>query len=191
MESSTKPVLQVIIGSTRPGRLGKPVADWLVSEAEAHGGFDVRVTDLAELALPLMDEPNHPRLRDYQHDHTHAWSATIDAADAFVFILPEYNHGMTAPVKNAVDFLHHEWRHKPASVVSYGGVAAGTRAVEQLIQVLSVLGVPVLQQQVNIPFVFQFMTDGRLEANEIMTGAAKTLLDELARQTPVLKQLRD
>ena len=180
----------MIIGSTRPGRVGKPVGDWIAGTAREHGGFDVRVTDLAELDLPLMDEPNHPRFRDYQHDHTLAWSAVVDAADAFVFVIPEYNHGMTAPVKNAVDYLNHEWRHKPAGVVSYGGVAAGTRAAEQLIQVLSVLTVPVLQQQVNVPFVAQFVTDGRLEPNEVMNGSAKTMLDELARQAPVLKLLR-
>lgn len=191
VETSTKQVMQVIIGSTRPGRVGKPVGDWVTGIAREHDGFDVRVTDLAELDLPMMDEAKHPRFKDYEHDHTHAWSATIEAADAFVFVVPEYNHGLTAPVKNAVDYLHNEWRHKPVGVVSYGGVAAGTRAVEQLIQVLSPLGVPVLPQQVNIPFVFQFVKDGRLEPNEIMTGSAKTMLDELARQAPVLAQLRD
>lgn len=180
----------MIIGSTRPGRLGKPIADWFVGEARTHGGFDVRVSDLAELDLPLMNEPQHPRFKDYQHDHTKAWSATVEAADAAVFVLPEYNHGLTAPVKNAVDYLNQEWRHKPVGVVSYGGVAAGTRAVEQLIQVLAVLGAPVLQQQVNIPFVFQFVQDGRLEPNDATTGSAKAMLDELARQAPVLRKLR-
>ena len=166
------------------------MAEWIIGMARDHAGFDVRVTDLAALDLPMMDEPKHPRLREYQHQHTQDWSAVVDDADAFVLVIPEYNHGLTAPVKNAIDYLHQEWRHKPAGVVSYGGVAAGTRAAEQLIQVISVLGVVVLPQQVNIPFVTQFVRDGRMEPNDVTTSGAKTMLDELARQAPVLALLR-
>src|SRR4051794_26105485 len=107
------PLLEIIIGATRPNRAGKPVADWFADRAREHGAFDVEVTDLAELALPFFDEPRHPRMREYEHDHTREWSSTIDAADAFVFVTPEYNHGPPATLKNAIDFLHHEWRHKP------------------------------------------------------------------------------
>ena len=132
--------LAIIIASTRPGRVGLPVGQWFAERAEAHGGFDVEVLDLAEIALPMMDEPNHPRLRQYTQQHTKEWSATIDACDAFAFVMPEYNHGFNAPLKNAFDYLHHEWRYKPVGFVSYGGVAAGTRAVEQLKQVTCAVG---------------------------------------------------
>src|SRR3954464_13099564 len=122
------PTLQIIIASTRPGRVGLPVADWFVARAGAHGGFSLDVADLAVIDLPMMDEPNHPRLQRYEHQHTKDWSARVGAADAFVMITPEYNHSYNAPLKNAIDFLHKEWEYKPVGFVSYGGIAAGTRA---------------------------------------------------------------
>src|SRR4051812_46674182 len=114
--------LEIIIASTRPNRVGLPVARWIETEARTHGGFDeVELVDLAEVDLPFMNEPHHPRLRDYQLQHTKDWSAKVDSADAFVFVMPEYNYGFTAPLKNAIDYLHHEWRYKPVGLVSYGG----------------------------------------------------------------------
>ncbi|MFZ0079625.1 MAG: NAD(P)H-dependent oxidoreductase, partial [Trebonia sp.] len=134
-----KPVLRIIIGSTRPGRVGPAVADWTAERAREHGGFDVQVTDLAEVNLPILDEPNHPRLHQYVHQHTKDWSTLVEDSDAFVFVTPEYNYGFNAALKNAIDYLHGEWQHKPAGIVSYGGVAAGTRAAQMLKQVLTAL----------------------------------------------------
>jgi NAD(P)H-dependent FMN reductase len=174
------PKLQVILASTRPGRAGEPIAEWFVARAAAHGAFDVELVDLAEVALPLFDEANHPRLRRYEHDHTKAWSARIDSGDAFVFVTPEYNYGYTAPLKNAIDYLHFEWQHKPVGFVSYGGIAAGTRAVQQLKQVVTTLKMIPLFEAVSIPFHTQFIDDeGRVQANEIMENAADAMLDEL------------
>ena len=102
------PNLLIIIASTRPGRAGLPVARWFEPIARAHGAFDVAVADLAEWNLPFLDEPNHPKLRRYTKEHTRRWSAEVDAADAFVFVMPEYNHGFNAPLKNAIDFIHQE-----------------------------------------------------------------------------------
>src|SRR5580698_10320416 len=167
------PRLLVIIASTRPGRIGLPVANWFVREATAHGTFELETVDLAELRLPLLDEPKHPRLREYTKDHTHAWSATVDAADAVVMITSEYNYGYPAALKNAIDFLHHEWRYKPVGFVSYGGVAAGTRAVQQLKQVVTALKMTPLYEGVNIPFFTKFIDDdGVVQANETMETAA-------------------
>jgi NAD(P)H-dependent FMN reductase len=174
------PKLAVILASTRPGRAGEPIADWFLERAIAHGAFDVDLVDLAEVDLPFLDEPNHPRLRRYTHDHTKAWSARVDGADAFVFVTPEYNYGLTAPLKNAIDYLHFEWQHKPVGFVSYGGVAAGTRAVQMLKQVVTTLKMLPLFEAVNIPFHTQFIDDeGRLSANEVMEKAAAAMLDEL------------
>jgi len=185
------PTLTIIIGSTRPGRAGLPIAEWFIERAREHGAFEIDVADLAEIALPLMDEPNHPRLHRYEHQHTKDWSARIAAADAFVFVTPEYNYGYPAPLKNAIDFLHHEWKDKPAGFVSYGGVAAGTRAVQQLKQVLTTLKVLPVFESVNIPFHAQFIDeDGRLQANEIMEQAATAMLDELVRTEAALHTLR-
>ena len=111
-----KPVLRVIIGSTRPGRIGPSVAEWIIERAREHGGFDVEVTDLAELNLPIYDEPNHPRLKKYVHQHTKDWSALVDGSDAFIFVMPEYNYGFNAATKNAIDYLFKEWgTRRPAS----------------------------------------------------------------------------
>ena len=185
------PRLLIIIASTRPGRIGLPVANWFVEQAAAHGAFELDVVDLAELNLPLLDEPNHPRLRQYTRDHSHAWSVIVDAADAIVMVTSEYNYGYPAALKNAIDFLHHEWRYKPVGFVSYGGVAAGTRAVQQLKQVVTALAMMPTQASVNIPFVQQFLRpDGTIGGNDVMLQAVPAMLDELLRFQEALAPLR-
>ncbi len=186
-----KPVLRIIIGSTRPGRVGPSVAAWITDRAIEHGGFDVQVTDLAELNLPFLDEPNHPRLRQYTHQHTKDWSALVDASDAFIFVTPEYNYGFNAVVKNAIDYLHGEWQHKPAGIVSYGGVAAGTRATQMLKQVLTSVKIVPVVEAVNIPFVAQHLDeDKRFKSTELIDASATAMLDELLRWTESLAGLR-
>jgi NAD(P)H-dependent FMN reductase len=186
-----KPVLQVIIGSTRPGRVGSAVADWIIDRARSHGDFEVEVTDLAVLNLPIFDEPNHPRFRRYVNQHTKDWSEIVDRSDAFVFVIPEYNYGFNAATKNAIDYLNQEWQNKPAGIVSYGGVAAGTRAAQMLKQVMSALKMVPVTDSVNIPFVSEKLDeDRRLKPNEIMESAATAMLDELARWAQALRPLR-
>jgi NAD(P)H-dependent FMN reductase len=110
--------LLIVIGSTRPGRVGLPVAEWFAARAVADGRFDVELADLAELKLPLFDEPGAPFLRQYTKAHALAWSATVEAADAIVIVTAEYNYGYPAALKNALDYLFHEWRRKPLGFVS-------------------------------------------------------------------------
>jgi NAD(P)H-dependent FMN reductase len=185
------PTLQIIVASTRPGRVGLPVADWFSARAKAHGTFEVDFVDLAELGLPFMDEPHHPRLRRYEHEHTKAWSARVDAADAFVFVTPEYNHSFNAPLKNAIDFLHSEWEYKPVGFVSYGGIAAGTRALQALKPVVSVLKMTPVTEAVNIPFVRQFIDeDDVFVPNEVLEQAADAMLAELDRVQGAMRGLR-
>lgn len=184
----TKPVLRIIIGSTRPGRVGPSVADWITQRAVEHGDFDVQVTDLAELNLPLLDEPEHPRLRKYINQHTHDWSALVASSDAFVLVIPEYNHSFNAATKNALDYLNAEWADKAAAFVSYGGVAAGTRAVQALKPVLISLKMLPINEGVNIPFVREHIdAEGRFKPTEIEEASARAMLDELARVTRVLR----
>lgn len=186
------PRLAVIVASTRPGRVAPAVADWFVDAAREHGGFDVDLVDLAEVDLPFLDEPNHPRLKQYLHRHTRDWSARVEAADAFVVVTPEYNYGLPAVLKNALDFLHHEWAYKPVAFVSYGGVSAGTRGVQMTKQVVTTLRMHAVPDAVSIPFVQQFLDDaGRLQPNDTMAGAAKTVLDELAAVEQALRPLRE
>lgn len=185
------PTLHVVIASTRPGRVGLPVGQWFAQAARDHGAFEVEVVDLAEWNLPFVDEPNHPRLRQYTKEHTRKWSAKVSAADAFAFVMPEYNYGFNAPLKNAIDFLHYEWHYKPAGLVSYGGVSAGTRAAQMIKQVLTTVKIHPLPEAVSIPFVAQFIDDdGRLQPNETMEQSAGAMLDELALIESALRQLR-
>ena len=149
------------------------------------------MTDLAELNLPIIDEPNHPRLHQYVHQHTKDWSALVEGSDAFVFVTPEYNYGFNAALKNAIDYLHGEWQHKPAGIVSYGGVAAGTRAAQMLKQVLTALKMMPMLEAVNIPFVHSHLDeDGRLKPTEAMEASATAMLDELLRWTESMRSLR-
>jgi NAD(P)H-dependent FMN reductase len=187
----SQPKLLIIISSTRPGRIGVPVANWFVEQAGAHGGFELELADLYELDLPLLDEPNHPRLRQYTREHTRAWSETVDDADAVVFVTAEYNHSYTAALKNAIDYLHHEWRHKPLGFVSYGGVAAGTRAMQALKPVAIALALVPVVAAVNIPFVQQFLSDdGAIVGNDVMVEAASAMLGELMTMHGALAPLR-
>jgi NAD(P)H-dependent FMN reductase len=185
------PKLEVLIASTRPGRIGRPVGEWFTDIASGRDPFTVDVADLADIALPFLDEPNHPRLRQYEHEHTKRWSARVDAADAFVFVMPEYNHGINAPLKNAIDFLHWEWQYKPVGLVSYGGVSAGTRAAQMVKQVVTAVKMTPAFESVSIPFVKEFLgDDGKIHANDVMETAARAMLDEVARLEEALRPLR-
>ena len=186
----SRPKLLIVVASTRPGRAGRPVGDWFKQVAIAHAGFDVEEVDLAELDLPLLDEPSHPRLQDYKHDHTKAWSATVAAADAFVFVTPEYNHSYPASLKNAVDYLHREWRHKALGFVSYGGIAAGTRSVQAFKLVASALMMYVAGNLVNISWVHSKLQDGAFVEDSDVRAAADAMLDELLALDAALSQLR-
>jgi NAD(P)H-dependent FMN reductase len=185
--------LEIIVASTRPGRLGLPIGQWVETEAVAHGGFtEVELVDLAAWNLPFMDEPNHPRFAQYTHQHTRDWSAKVSEADAFVFVTPEYNYGFTAPLKNAIDYLHNEWHYKPVGLVSYGGVAAGARAAQMIKQVVTTLKMTPVFEAVAIPFVAQFFDEEEnLVPNDVMVGAAKAMFEELIRVTEALRPLRE
>jgi NAD(P)H-dependent FMN reductase len=184
----SKPTLTIVIGSTRPGRVGPKFATWFRSLAIAHDGFDVELVDLAQLNLPFLDEPSHPRLRQYVHQHTIDWSRTVERSDAFVFVTPEYNFGYSAALKNAIDYLSQEWADKAVGFVSYGGVAGGTRAVQQLKQVVTALKMIPVAESVNLPFFTQFIDDsGTVQPNDVMTRSADAMLDELARITALIR----
>jgi NAD(P)H-dependent FMN reductase len=180
--------LQVVIASTRPGRAGEPIGRWFAGQCRRDERFSVGVTDLAELALPLMDEPNLPRTRQYIHEHTRSWSRTVDAADCFVFVMPEYNHGFCAGLKNAIDYLHAEWARKPVGFVSYGGVSGGMRAVQLLKPVLTCLRMLPVTDQVALANYARYMRDGRFEPDSGAGLACRTMLDELYRTAATMRR---
>ncbi len=183
--------LKIIVTSTRPGRKGPAFANWIFEEAKKHLEFNTEILDLKEINLPFMDEAHHPIMKKYEHQHTKDWSKKIDEADAFIFVTPEYNYGFTAQFKNAIDYLHHEWKHKPAGILSYGGVSAGTRAAQMMKQVLTTVSITPLTDAVSIPMFFKFFDeDGNFNPNEELTKAADTMLDSLAKWTAALKTMR-
>ena len=184
------PLLQIVLASTRPNRSGAAIASWLAEQATAHGAFAPEVVDLAAVGLPPLDEPHHPRFGRYTKDHTRAWSARVRAADAFVFVTPEYNHGPAPALVNALAFLYAEWTYKAAGLASYGGVSAGTRAAEATKQLLTTLRMVVPPEAVHVPFVDDAVVDGRLAAGPELALGARAMLDELARLAPALAPLR-
>jgi len=188
MADATK--LAVIICSTRPGRVGKPVGDWFGQVAESDPNFQTTLVDLAELALPLLDEPNHPLLGAYTQEHSKRWSEIVAAQDAFVFVLPEYNHSFNAATKNALDFLFNEWAHKAVGIVSYGGVSGGTRSAGALKPVLAALRLVPTVGSVIIPHVGTQVHDGVFTPAAGLDDAARAMLAELARLAEALRPLR-
>src|SRR5438552_9514216 len=146
------PTLHVIVCSTRKGRVGLGVGQWFVERAKQHGRFDVELIDLLAVNLPMLDEPHHPRLHQYQHAHTKAWSAIVARADAFVFVTPEYNYSAPPALINALDYLYVEWFYKAAAFVSYGGVSGGTRGVQMSKGVVTSLKMMAIPETIAIPF---------------------------------------
>ncbi|WP_369034958.1 MULTISPECIES: NADPH-dependent FMN reductase [Streptomyces] len=182
--------LTIVVASTRPGRVGRSVADWFAGRVAECDRFEPHIVDLHELALPFFDEPHPPALQRYTKSHTREWSRIVEASDAFVFVTPEYNGGFPAPLKNAWDYLAVEWHHKPAGFVSYGGVSAGTRAVQMGKQVVANLRMLPIGPTVSIPFVGQLVEDGDFRPGKVHEAAAELVLDELARTARVMQQLR-
>ena len=183
--------LNIIIGSTRPGRGGAAVGHWLSEFAVGHGKFDVQLVDLADFNLPLLDEASHPVLQEYRHEHTRRWSASVDSADAYVFVTPEYDYFPPASLVNAVQVVMREWSHKPAGVVSYGGVSGGLRASQSLRQLITSVNVHPLPQVVPIPSFQQFIgDDGVFQPSAPISEGAAGMLDELFRWAVALKTMR-
>lgn len=181
----------MIVASTRPGRIGRigrAFGDWMVDYARANSDYEVSMADLAEIDLPLMDEPNHPRMQQYTHEHTKKWSKMVADADAFIIVMPEYNYSFNAGLKNALDHLFVEWNDKPVGFLSYGGVSGGTRAVQQLKPVISILGMVTPAPAIAVPFAPQYIgDDGTVNLPEEIAGAGKPILAEMKRLGDLLR----
>lgn len=185
-----KPKLNVIVASTRPGRVGLPVASWFHQVAAGEGSFDAQLVDLMDFALPVYNEPLHPRLQKYTHDHTKRWSASVAAADAYVFVTPEYNYGPSPSLLNALNYVYAEWNYKPCAFVSYGGISGGLRAVQMTKQIVTTLKMMPIFEAVVVPMVAEQLKDGTFQANAVQVEAAPVLLKELRRWSVALATLR-
>jgi NAD(P)H-dependent FMN reductase len=184
------PRLHTIIASTRPGRIGPAIAQWFHEFAGTHGKFDAKLVDLAEFNLPLYDEPHHPMRRQYEHEHTKKWAASVNAADAFVFVLPEYNFSPPPSFSNALDYVFWEWQYKPVAFVSYGGVSGGLRAAQPARLQASTLKMMPIPEGVALPSVFAQLKDGKFIGNDLNAQGATATLNELLKWSDALAPLR-
>lgn len=179
----------VIVGSTRPGRKAEAVARWVVELARKRGDAEIELVDLADYQLPLLDEPSPPSLGQYTKEHTRRWAATIDRLDAFVFVTPEYNHGPSGALKNAIDFLYKEWNNKAAGFISYGG-AGGVRAVEQLRLVMAEVQIADVRAQVGLSLVHDFEGFTTFKPAPTHEAAVQKMFDQLVAWGTALRALR-
>jgi NAD(P)H-dependent FMN reductase len=183
--------LHTVIASTRPGRIGPAIGDWFHDFAKTHGKFDAELVDLADFNLPLYDEPQHPMRRQYQHDHTKKWSESVNAADAFVFILPEYNFTAPPSFVNAIDYLFWEWQYKPVGFVGYGGISGAQRSTQSARLQTTTLKMMPIPEGVVLPNVFTQLKDGKFTANEFNEQGAMATLNELHKWSEALAPLRE
>jgi len=148
----------VVIGSTRPARICPGIAEWVRKVAQRGSPLHYELLDLAEVGLPMLDEPLMAAVQQYEHEHTRAWSRTVSAFDGFIFVFPQYNWGYPAPLKNALDFLFVEWRDKPASYVTYG-TRGGHKAAVQFQGVLGGLDMRELDDHVEAVITMEDLDD--------------------------------
>ena len=179
----------IIIGSTRPGRKGEAVARWVHEHAKKRTDAEFELVDIKDFNLPLLDEPVPPSMAQYSQPHTKAWSAKIQSFDAFVFVTPEYNHGPSGALKNAIDFLYREWNNKAAGFVGYGS-AGGTRAVEQLRLVMGELQVADVRAQVTLSLATDFENYSVFKPAERHEKSLNTVFDQVIAWGGALKSLR-
>ncbi len=183
--------LQTIICSTRPGRIGPHVAKWFHEYATANKSFETKLVDLADFNLPVFDEPHHPRMQKYQHEHTKKWSASVAEADAYVFVTPEYDYFPPSALVNALGYLSLEWAYKPVGFVGYGGISGALRSIQATKSIITALKMMPIPEAVPVPLVAQFLdSEKNFTANEPMEAGAKLMLNELAKWAVALKTMR-
>lgn len=181
----------MMVCSTRPERVGPTVAGWAydVAAAHDHPDLDIELVDLADQGLPLLDEPEPASSGNYTKEHTRAWSRLVSGYDGFVFVTPEYNRGLPAALKNALDFLYAEWNDKAAGLVVYGS-SGGLRVAEQLKSVLGELQIATVRAQVSLS-IYDDMTDfTTMSPRDFQEGNVATMLDQLARWAGAMREVR-
>lgn len=181
--------IAIIIGSTRPGRKAETVARWIHGIATKRNDATFELVDIKDFNLPLLDEPSPPAMQKYTQPHTQAWSSKIASFDAYVFVTPEYNHGTSGALKNAIDFLYREWNNKAAGFVGYGS-AGGTRAVEQLRLVMGELMVADVRAQVAFSLSTDFENYSTFKPASSHEKSVNTMLDQVVAWGGALKTLR-
>lgn len=182
--------IAIILGSTRPGRNGEAVARWVFDYARTRSDAEYELVDIARFNLPLLDEPVPPSRHKYSKPHTIAWAEKIATFDGFVFVTPEYNHGPSGALKNALDFLYAEWNNKAASFVSYGS-SGGVRAVEQLRLVMAELQIADVRAHVALSLFNDFENFTVFKPAAMHANALKTMFDQLIAWSGAMKSVRE
>lgn len=185
----------VIVGSTRPNRRSPLVASWVEQHAARHEGVEVEVLDLHDFALSMYDEPEPAAVGTVQGDRARVWAAEVDRFDAFVIVVPEYNHSYPAVIKNAIDLVFHEWNDKAVGFVSYG-LHGGVRAVEHLRSVVSEVKLASVRTSVVLSLFHDFTLTDMIEPGDFTPGAhqdqtLERLLDELVSWGGALRTVRN
>lgn len=181
--------LAIIIGSTRPGRVGDAVARWVFDLAQKRGDAEYELVDIQDFNLPLLDEPVPPSQGKYSKEHTKKWAAKIASFDGYVFVAPEYNHGTSGALKNAIDFIYAEWNNKAAGFVGYGS-AGGVRAVEHLRLVMAEVQVATVRAQVALSLFTDFEKFTTFNPAALHEKSAGVMLDQLVAWSGAMKTLR-
>ncbi|MDT5150763.1 MAG: hypothetical protein QOI01_2496 [Mycobacterium sp.] len=181
--------IAIIVGSTRPGRNGKAVADWVLGKAAGRTGANYELIDLVDFPLPHMDEAIPPSAGQYAGEHTKAWAAKIGGYDGFIFVTPEYNHSTSGVLKNAIDYLYAEWSNKAAAFVSYGSLG-GARAIEHLRAICSELQIAHVRQQLSFSLFTDFENFSIFNPAALHDGAAGVLFEQLETWAGAMKSIR-
>lgn len=179
----------VIVGSTRPGRKALDVAKWVMEIARLRSDAAFELVDIADFNLPLLDEPVPPSMGQYSKPHTKAWAEKIGQYDGFVFVTPEYNHGTSGALKNAIDFLYKEWNNKAAGFVGYGS-AGGARAIENLRLVMGELMVADVRAQVMLSLFTDFENFATFKPAAHHEKSVNAMLDQVVAWSGALQGLR-
>ncbi|MCX4660097.1 NADPH-dependent FMN reductase [Streptomyces sp. SID4919] len=182
--------IAIVIGSTRPGRVGDTVAHWVHEIASKRTDAEFDVVDLRDIKLPLLDEQAPPSFGQYANDHTREWSTLVDSYDGFVFVTPEYNHSTSGALKNAIDYLYSEWNNKAAAFVGYGS-AGGSRAIEHLRGIMAEVQVATVRNQVMLSLFTDFENFTTFTPQPVQVDAVGPMLDQLIAWSDALQPLRD
>jgi NAD(P)H-dependent FMN reductase len=180
----------IILGSTRPGRKGEAVAHWVYEIAKQRSDAEFEFVDLLDYDLPLLDEPVPPSLGQYSMPHTKRWAAKIESFDAYVFVTPEYNHGTSGALKNAIDYLFKEWNNKVAGFVGYGS-AGGVRAIEHLRLVMGELMIADVRAHVALSLYTDFENFSVFKPAPHQQKLVNAMLDQVIAWGGALERLRE
>ena len=181
--------IAIVTGSTRPGRVNKQVADWVLAQAAGRTDAEFEVVDIADFNLPLLDEAYPAAYQNYQNDHTKAFSAKISEFDGFIFVTGEYNHTVTPALTNALSYLNVEFNNQAAGIFSYGSMG-GARAAEHLRNILSELQIAHVRNQVMFSLFTDFENFADFKPTEQNAGTLAPMIDQLIPWTKAMESVR-